>query len=186
MGFFRAALNWHGLTGRGRFALSVIPVAVLLAAQTQVPTLSNAGAVIALLLALAFLLFWGYARRRLRAPDWTEPYRATAIGTRPRRITPVVEGDTCVKQAATETLPGGPSYTVLEVGPMATDFTAAVTIPDGFVFVLGDNRDNSLDSRIAQAAGGVGLVALAAVAGRVRLVLYSQEGREGRVLRIVE
>lgn len=56
------------------------------------------------------------------------------------------------------------------------DTTQEVVVPAGHVFVLGDNRDNSLDSRFAQAQGGVGFVPLENLIGRADRVLFSSAG----------
>jgi signal peptidase I len=68
-----------------------------------------------------------------------------------------------------ETLPNGVTFGVLDIldGPM--DHTRAFEVPDGHVFVLGDNRDNSADSRIPQASGGIGFIPLKNIIGIVEL-----------------
>lgn len=76
-----------------------------------------------------------------------------------------------------ETLPSGRSYLVLDFGATPQDDYAPVTVPRGHVFMLGDNRDNSQDSRFAAtAAGGVGLVPTDRLVGRAEIVLFSTDG----------
>lgn len=76
-----------------------------------------------------------------------------------------------------ETLPGGRSYPILEFGTTPQDDFGPITVPAGHVFMLGDNRDNSQDSRFPpDAGGGVGLVPLSRLVGRAEIVLFSTDG----------
>lgn len=76
-----------------------------------------------------------------------------------------------------ETLPGGRSYTVLDFGATPQDDFGPVVVPQGHVFMLGDNRDNSQDSRFeARVGGGVGMVPEELLVARAELVLFSTDG----------
>lgn len=72
-----------------------------------------------------------------------------------------------------ETLPNGRSYEVLDLRLQDGDNTRAFSVPADHLFLMGDNRDNSEDSRIALAQGGVGYVPLDNVIGRAQLMFYS-------------
>jgi len=83
----------------------------------------------------------------------------------------------CRYTAFRETLPGGKSYDVLDFGLTRGDGFAQITVPAGTMFVMGDNRDNSRDSRFEAAAGdGVGLVPLDRVVGRAAVIVWSTDG----------
>jgi signal peptidase I len=89
-----------------------------------------------------------------------------------------VEGrQVCALQVWTETLPGGRSHTVLNTAEgLAFDDTPEVTVPAGHYFFMGDNRDNSRDSREPRAAGGVGFVPFENLVGRAEVIAVSAEG----------
>ncbi len=82
-------------------------------------------------------------------------------------------GADCRTRRLLETLPSGRAYAVLDAGPRPLDRMDPVTVPPGHLFLMGDDRDAARDSRLAAAAGGLGLVPVAAVLGRASLVLAS-------------
>ena len=83
----------------------------------------------------------------------------------------------CLYPAYRETLPSGPSYTVLDQveNPRADDFPA-VKVPAGHIFLMGDNRDDSLDSRFTTTEGGIGLVPIENLVGRALVTFWSTDG----------
>jgi signal peptidase I len=73
-----------------------------------------------------------------------------------------------------ETLPGGVSHTIFKmVDHGRLDDTPEVTVPKDRLFVMGDNRDNSADSRVPVAEGGVGLLPTDNLVGRVDAIVGS-------------
>ncbi|WP_322867864.1 signal peptidase I [Aquicoccus sp. G2-2] len=90
---------------------------------------------------------------------------------------PVGAGAACEKGRQTETLPNGVKHDILNIGNFGADNTQVFTVPEGEYFFMGDNRDNSTDSRFAQTAGGVGFVPYEDLIGRADRIMFSSAGR---------
>ncbi|MDZ7710356.1 MAG: signal peptidase I [Roseovarius sp.] len=113
------------------------------------------------------------------AGDFVEEFAPQGpMRIRPRCANGVVGlGADCIKPRFTETLPGGRSHAILDIGPQRADNTGVFTVPAGHYFFMGDNRDNSTDSRFPQAVGGVGFVPYENLIGRANRVIFSSAGR---------
>jgi signal peptidase I len=85
-------------------------------------------------------------------------------------------GGDCIKDRYRETLPGGVSHDILDVRPGPLDDTPVYTVPAGHFFFMGDNRDNSNDSRVMP-PNGLGFVPFENLIGRADRVMFSSAGR---------
>lgn len=88
----------------------------------------------------------------------------------------VGDGAICQKSRSIETLPNGAAHAVLNIRNSPTDNTAVFTVPEGKYFFMGDNRDNSADSRISIELNGVGFVPADNLIGRAERVIFSSAG----------
>ena len=83
----------------------------------------------------------------------------------------------CRYERFRETLPGGRSYDVLDRGTTIADDTGVFAVPAGHVFMMGDNRDDSADSRFPQIEGqGIGMVPLENLEGKAVIGFFSTDG----------
>jgi signal peptidase I len=72
-----------------------------------------------------------------------------------------------------ETLPEGKSFMTQDFGPgNDLDDTPGYEVPAGHYFMMGDNRDNSIDSRVEQSSG-VGMVPAENLVGKAQIILFS-------------
>ena len=84
-----------------------------------------------------------------------------------------------------ETLPNGARYNVIDYTTQRLDNYAEITVPAGHVFLMGDDRDRSSDSRApfenwgGMAVGGLGgPVPLSDIGGRAEFITFSLDGTQ--------
>jgi len=82
----------------------------------------------------------------------------------------------CAYRRYRETLPGGRSYYVLDQIDGIADDTPLFRVPPGHYFMMGDNRDDSMDSRFPQAAEGVGFLPADHLIGEALITFFSTDG----------
>ena len=121
----------------------------------------------------------GVAAKQEQVDDFEETFeRQGPVGSFPQCFNGGVGiGGVCLKQRFTETLPNGLVHSVLNLRQTRLDDTPVFTVPEGHYFFMGDNRDNSTDSRVAQSALGVGFVPFENLIGRADRIMFSSAGK---------
>ncbi len=92
------------------------------------------------------------------------------------RGTDAAGADVCRLPTWRETLPSGRSYLTLDLALMDKDNTPPAIVPEGHVFLMGDNRDNSQDSRFDPVEGGLGMLPIENIVGRGEFITHSLDG----------
>jgi signal peptidase I len=98
------------------------------------------------------------------------------VGIRPDGMgeAEMADGDHVPAARFVETLPDGREHPILKLaGGSPYDNMPEIVIPPDNLFVMGDSRDNSADSRVPISAGGVGLLPIANLVGRADAIVGS-------------
>ncbi|HRD26992.1 MAG TPA: signal peptidase I [Caulobacter sp.] len=129
-------------------------------------------------------------KRLIGLPGDTIQVKAGALYVNGRALPRVADGLATGDEAACpngatplrflETNPIGRRYVTYDCGLGPLDNTPVFRVPAGHYFFMGDNRDNSLDSRVSALAGGVDYVPAENLVGKAETVMVSW--REGASL----
>jgi signal peptidase I len=97
--------------------------------------------------------------------------------SRPACSKPTAQGGVCTKEKFKAELPNGVIHSVLNISSgQLLDNTGIYSVPEGHYFFMGDNRDNSSDSRVRKPRG-IGFVPLENIIGRADRVVFSSAGK---------
>ncbi|OYW46711.1 MAG: signal peptidase I [Novosphingobium sp. 12-63-9] len=120
----------------------------------------------------------GKAVSKQRIADFVIPVSANTSCISPEFEATEKDGTpSCHYPQFRETMPEGKQYNVVDLGFRPQDDTPPVIVPEGHMFLMGDNRDNSMDSRFpAVEGGGIGLVPQENLVGRATIVMWSTDG----------
>ena len=97
----------------------------------------------------------------------------------PGNLVSTPEGDFCRLPLVRETLPNGVSYDTIDLERSQGDDYGPIKVPAGRVFLMGDNRDRSADSRFALGPPNNGLggpVPWENIGGRAEFITFSLDG----------
>lgn len=118
----------------------------------------------------------GEAQTQERVEDFIEPFTVEYGRMNCLNGLVPIDGD-CAKERFVENLDGHGGHSILNgLNNSEFDNTKVFTVPAGQFFFMGDNRDNSLDSRAAPESGGVGFVPFSYLLGRADRVMFSSAG----------
>ncbi len=115
---------------------------------------------------------------REKIEDFIVPVSPNTQCNMPQFVVTAPDGtEVCKYPQYRETLPNGRTYNVLDLYDLEQDNTDVVIIPEDSLFLMGDNRDNSLDSRFPAIPGqGIGIVPQKNLVGRASIMMFSTDG----------
>ena len=100
-----------------------------------------------------------------------------SVGNSPQCANDAAHADEiCMKEQFIETLSNGSAYSILNFRASLLDNAPEFALPEGRYFVMGDNRGNSLDSRMPPKNGGVGFVPEGHIISHANRVIFSSVG----------